>query len=61
MIISEADTSFKGNYEREVFFMAKYVMFRSDMSAKYFFHDVVLIISDSLSTEKKMEIIRECM
>jgi|GEM_PF-6546850 len=38
-----------------------YVIFKSDMSADFFFHGGLLFISDNLSAENKMEIIREYM
>lgn len=41
----------------------KHICFRSDMSAttEYFFHDGTLFINDTLSTERKLEIIRSYM
>lgn len=38
-----------------------HISFKPDLSEEYFFHGGMLLISDTLSTERKLEIIRGCM
>lgn len=37
------------------------IAFRSDLSVEYFFHAGILLISDTLSTERKLEIIEKIL
>jgi len=41
--------------------MVTYILFRPDLSEEYFFCGEILLISDTLSTERKLEIIKDCM
>lgn len=36
----------------------QFICFRSDVSEEYFFHSGMLLILDTLSTERKLEIIK---
>ena len=39
----------------------KHISFRPDLSEEYFFHAGILLISDTLSEERKLEIIEKYM
>lgn len=48
-------------FKKDMKMKVMYIGFRPDLSAEYFFHDGILLISDTLSAEKKLEIIRNCV